>query len=146
MAFFSKKTTEKKDQTLATPAAKPAKVVRETKKEVKSKTKTAVAVVGAGAAASANAQANSVIIRPRITEKAGTVAEKFNAYSFEVYYSANKKSIANAINAMYKVKPTKVRIVNLKSKAVFVRGKHGQQSGVKKAIVTLKKGDKIELI
>ena len=47
---------------------------------------------------------------------------------------------------MYKVSPMKVRIVNLPAKKVFVRGKWGEKTSVKKAYVYLKKGDKIEII
>jgi large subunit ribosomal protein L23 len=88
---------------------------------------------------------SDVILRPRITEKSGILAEKANAYAFEVRRNATKPTVAASIKALYKVTPAKVRIVNLPAKQVFVRGKRGTASGVKKAIVYLKKGDKIEL-
>ena len=52
--------------------------------------------------------------------------------------------MANAIKAFYKVTPEKINIVRNPSKTVFVRGKKGVKSGVKKAYVYLKEGDKIE--
>lgn len=96
---------------------------------------------------------NELIIKnPRITEKSGLQAEKANGpegagvYTFEVMAKANKKSIAKAVLEIYKVKAVKVNIVNLPAKKVFSRGKTGRKASVKKAIVYLKKGDKIEFV
>ncbi len=85
-----------------------------------------------------------IILRPRITEKSGIMNEKLNLYTFEVSKNATKPTIAKAIKTLYKVTPLKIRTINLPRKKVFVRGKNGAQSGVKKALVYLKKGDKIE--
>jgi len=87
-----------------------------------------------------------IIKRPRITEKSGIQAEGLNIYTFEVTEMANKKNIAKAVKEIYKVTPVKVNITNLPAKKVFARGKKGRKSGVKKAIVYLKKGDKIEFV
>lgn len=87
----------------------------------------------------------STMIRPRITEKAGIMSETLNVYTFEVAKNSTKDTIAKEITALYKVNPTKVRIVNLPRRKVFVRGQRGVQSAVKKALVYLKKGDKINL-
>ncbi len=88
---------------------------------------------------------SSVLLRPRITEKASMLAEK-NTYVFEVHPKANKKEIAAAVTSAYKVTPARVHIVNLPAKKVFSRGRKGMQSGLKKAIVYLKHGDKIEFV
>ena len=88
---------------------------------------------------------SSILLRPRITEKASMLAEK-NTYVFEVHPKANKKEVAAAITNGYKVTPARVHIVNLPAKKVFSRGKKGMQSGLKKAIVYLKHGDKIEFV
>ena len=85
------------------------------------------------------------IVRPRITEKA-TASLEANTYVFEVTKNSNKKSIALAVAQIYKVKPLSVRIARTPAKHVFVRGKAGVKQGVKKAYVTLKKGDKIEFV
>ena len=85
-----------------------------------------------------------IIKRPRTTEKSGIQAETQGIYTFEVTAKANKKSVAKAVNEIYKVVPVKVNIVNLPSKNIVSRGKKGVKSGVKKAVVYLKKGDKIE--
>ena len=90
---------------------------------------------------------NALIIKkPRITEKSGLQAENAGIYTFEVTDVSNKKNIAKAVTEIYKVTPVKVNITNLPRKKVFSRGKLGRQSGVKKAVVHLKKGDKIEFV
>ncbi len=89
---------------------------------------------------------SSVINRPRITEKATLVSEINNAYTFEVSKEATKKTIGKTIKDLYKVTVLKVNIVNLPAKKVVSKGKVGKSSGVKKAYVYLKKGDKIDLI
>jgi len=87
----------------------------------------------------------TTIIRPRITEKAGIMSESLNVYTFEVSKNSTKDTIAHEIKTLYSVTPLKIRIVNLPARAVVVRGKRGTQSAVKKALVYLKKGDKINI-
>jgi large subunit ribosomal protein L23 len=87
-----------------------------------------------------------IIKKPRITEKSGIQAEGFGVYTFEVTEKANKKNITKAITELYKVIPVKVNITKLPAKIIFTRGKTGRKSAVKKAIVYLKKGDKIEFV
>ncbi|MGB8816062.1 MAG: 50S ribosomal protein L23 [Minisyncoccia bacterium] len=89
---------------------------------------------------------SSVIRKPRVTEKAGIKAETQNVYTFEINNGFGKKDVAEAVKEIYKVTPIKINITNLPPKNVVSRGKKGVQSGVKKAIVFLKKGDKIEFI
>ena len=85
------------------------------------------------------------IREPRITEKATQVAER-NVYTFTVAPKASKTMIKEAIVKLYKVTPIKINVMNIKARAVVVRGKRGTQAGGRKAYVTLKKGDKIELV
>ena len=87
-----------------------------------------------------------IIKKPRITEKSGIQAEVAGIYTCEVTEKANKKNVAKAVKELYKVTPVKVNITNLPAKIVFTRGKTGRKSGVKKAVVYLKKGDKIEFV
>ncbi|MDP2642150.1 MAG: 50S ribosomal protein L23 [bacterium] len=93
-----------------------------------------------------NIKPNSVLLRPRITEKAALGADKSGVYVFEVSKSATKKSIAASVHEAYGVTPEKVRVAAIPLKRVVVRGKRGVKSGGKKAYVYLKKGDKIEII
>lgn len=87
-----------------------------------------------------------ILLQPRITEKAGFMAEKSNVYVFNVANAATKHSVSLAMQEVYKVTPEKVSVVAVPGKKVFVRGKWGERKGGKKAYVYLKKGDKIEII
>ncbi len=86
----------------------------------------------------------TIIKNGRITEKASFNAEQ-NVYTFNVAMSANKTEIKKAIFALYKVKPVKVNVLSIPKKQVFSKGKSGAKGGGKKALVYLKKGDKIEI-
>ena len=86
-----------------------------------------------------------IIKKPRITEKAAIFAEK-GVYTFEVSPRATKNEVAKEIENIYIVKPVKVNMLKIPVKKTFVRGKEGTKNGGKKAVVYLKKGDKIELI
>jgi large subunit ribosomal protein L23 len=88
---------------------------------------------------------STILIKPRITEKAAVLSESSNVYTFEVTKAATKTTIKRAIKEVYKVSPTRVNIVKLPSKKVLVRGKKGSTKDVRKAYVYLKKGDKIEI-
>jgi len=81
----------------------------------------------------------------RITEKASNVSLQ-NVYTFNVAASANKKEIKKTIFALYKVKPLKINILKVPYKTIMSKGKKGVRGGGKKAIVYLKKEDKIEFI
>lgn len=87
----------------------------------------------------------NVILRPRITEKASQNAEN-SVYVFDVVTSANKTQIKQAIKSIYKVDVVKVNITQVPSKNVISRGRKGVKTGGKKALIYLKKGDKIEII
>ncbi len=84
------------------------------------------------------------IIRPIITEKATILSEQ-NKTVFKVHKNANKKNIKKSIEKLFKVNVTKVNIVNLKAKIKLKQGRLSKKSGYKKAIVTLKKGQSIDL-
>jgi large subunit ribosomal protein L23 len=89
-----------------------------------------------------------VILSPRITEKSMADA-LVNQYTFSVNPHATKTQIRHAIEEIFKVNVLKVNTVNVrgKSRNFARRGvkTHGKQSDSKKAIVTLKPGQKIEL-
>lgn len=84
----------------------------------------------------------------RITEKSNILSSENNQYTFEVYPEANRSQIARAIEQTFKVKVTKVNVLNTKPKKVrdrTRRNRFGTKSSIKKAIVSLVQGDKIEL-
>ena len=89
--------------------------------------------------------AKMVILNPRITEKATMLAEQ-SVYTFNVAIRATKSEVEKAIKELFKVTPKKVRMITIRSRKVVVRGKRGTQAGGKKALVYLKKGDKINFI
>ena len=84
------------------------------------------------------------IMRPIITEKATILSEQ-NKTVFKVHKRANKKNIKKNIEKLFKVNVIKVNIINLKTKIKLKQGRISKKSGYKKAIVTLKKGQSIDL-
>ena len=84
------------------------------------------------------------IVSPVITEKATTLSE-FNKIVFRVHKSASKNSIKRSIEKIFKVNVIKINTINLKGKTKLVKGKKSSRPGYKKAIVTLKKGQSIDL-
>ena len=84
------------------------------------------------------------IISPNVTEKSTSLSE-FNKVVFKVSKNANKKSIKRSIEKIFKVNVVKINTINLKGKTKIVRNKKSFKSGYKKAIVTLKKGQSIDL-
>ena len=81
---------------------------------------------------------------PIITEKATVLSEQ-NKTVFKVHKSANKNIIKKNIEKIFKVKVIKVNTINKKPKRKMVRGKIGIKQGFKKAVITLKKGQSIDL-
>ena len=85
---------------------------------------------------------SSVIINPRVTEKA-TMKAEHSVYTFNVSVRATKPEIVKAVKQLFKVTPEKVHVITIHPKKVVIRGKRGMKAGGKKALVYLKKGDKI---
>jgi len=85
-----------------------------------------------------------LIISPNVTEKATSLSE-FNKIVFKVRKSANKKLIKKSIEKIFKVNVTKINTINLRRKNKLVKGKKSYRPGYKKAVVTLKKGQSIDL-
>jgi large subunit ribosomal protein L23 len=88
---------------------------------------------------------HEIVIRPLITEQSMHFANSKNAYSFEVNRKANKNQIRNAIERLYSVKVTDVRVANRKGKPRR-RGRFmGKTSDWKKAVVVLDEQYHIDL-
>ncbi|MAG11685.1 MAG: 50S ribosomal protein L23 [Parcubacteria group bacterium] len=85
-----------------------------------------------------------IIKRLHVTEKAAD-AEARSVYTFVVDNKATKNEIAKEIKQTYNVTPESVRVMNMRGKRVRWGRNTGQRSGWKKAMVCLKKGDKINL-
>ena len=84
------------------------------------------------------------IISPNITEKS-TSLSTFNKIVFKVDKGANKESIKRSVEKIFKVNVVKINTINNKGKTKLVRNKKSFKSGYKKAIITLKKGQSIDL-
>ena len=84
------------------------------------------------------------IRKPIITEKATILSEQ-NKTVFKVHERANKRTIKKNIEKLFKVNVIKVNIINTKTKKKIKQGKISTKSGYKKAIITLKKGQSIDL-
>lgn len=83
----------------------------------------------------------------RLTEKSNKLSAELGQYTFEVFKDANKHSIAAAVEKAFKVTVTRVNTQNYRGKNKKSRqGQPSTTSDYKKAIVTLKAGDKIELV
>ena len=84
------------------------------------------------------------ILSPLLTEKTTNLSEQ-NKVVFKVPSSANKKNLKINIEKIFKVNVTKINIINKQNRTKLTRGKKVKVSGFKKAIITLKKGQSIDL-
>ena len=91
--------------------------------------------------------ADQVLKTIRLSEKSNQLSAEFGQYTFEVFPTATKQTVRTAVEDTFKVKVTRVNMMNVKGKPK--KGRNGRpttRSDIKKAIVTLKQGDKIELL
>ena len=84
------------------------------------------------------------ILSPVLTEKSTTLSEQ-NKVVFKVPNSSNKLILKKSIEKIFKVNVTKINIINKQSRKKITRGKKIKVKGYKKAIITLKKGQSIDL-
>jgi len=121
--FKRKKTEEKKDEQLK----KSDKIKIEKNEKVKN-----------------HGLAYKNLVRPIITEKV-TLLGAQNQYVFEIAPKSNKVEIKKAIQSLYGVIAEKVNIINIRGKITRYGRSYGKRKNWKKAVVTLKQGDKIEV-
>ena len=86
-----------------------------------------------------------VLISPILSEKSVTMKDAENRYSFVVHQKATKPEIKKAIETLFKVKVEKVRTANVPGKLHRVGRHEGYRSDWKKAMVTVKAGQKIDV-
>ena len=84
------------------------------------------------------------ILSPLITEKSTNLSEQ-NKITFKVPSNANKKNLKTNVEKIFKVNVIKINIINKQSRTKLTKGKKVKVSGFKKAIITLKKGQSIDL-
>jgi large subunit ribosomal protein L23 len=87
-----------------------------------------------------------VIKRPLFTEKGMNIKERENKILIEVNPDANKHEIKKAVEEIFKVKVEKVATINQRGKMRRFGRSIGRRSDIKKAIITLKKGEKLDFI
>lgn len=142
-AFWNKKEEEIKaaekikDVAKKAPAKAEEKTKKSDKKDKKSKPQRKLTAIQAELV-------NRVLKRPRISEDTMNKQAE-GKYVFEVSVAANKTEVAKAITALYGTDVTGVNMLNYKKKAKKFRGYTGQTKAFKKAVVTIKKGQSIEL-
>ena len=85
-----------------------------------------------------------IILKPLVTEKATKLSE-FNKVVFSVAIKSNKVEIKNAIEKLFSVKVKSVNTVSIKGKIKRFKGVIGKTNNLKKAIVTLEKGNSIDI-
>jgi large subunit ribosomal protein L23 len=91
-------------------------------------------------------EAHDIIQTASLTEKSTLLSEKQNKYVFRVHPRANKIQIKHAIERLFQKKVIDVNTCNYAGKWTRVRGPLGRKPSWKKAIVTLKEGEKIDLV
>jgi len=84
------------------------------------------------------------ILSPLLTEKSTNLSDQ-NKIVFKVHKKANKKNLKSNIEKIFKVNVTKINIINKQNRTKMTRGRKVKVSGFKKAIITLKKGQTIDL-
>ena len=84
------------------------------------------------------------ILSPLLTEKSTNLSSQ-NKIVFKVHKKANKKNLKNNIEKIFKVNVIKINIINKQNRTKLTRGRKVKVSGFKKAIITLKKGQSIDL-
>ena len=89
--------------------------------------------------------AHAVLVQPLLTEKITALREKTNTVGFIVHPCANRLQIKQAVEVLLKVKVEKVNVLNVRGKVKRLGRFSGKRSDWKKAFVTLKKGEKLEL-
>jgi large subunit ribosomal protein L23 len=138
MGFFSRKKNDEGQKAPAKGAAAP-------KPKAEAKAKAAEPKKEAAAPAPRETgHAYKVLVRPLVTEKSTALAQ-LGQYAFEVSTRANKVEIRKAVKAVYGVLPTSVRVITVLGKPVRSRTGMSRRSSWRKAVVTLKKGDRIDL-
>jgi large subunit ribosomal protein L23 len=86
-----------------------------------------------------------VLVQPLLTEKITGLREKTNTVGFVVHPEANRVQIKQAVEALLKVKVQKVNLMNVRGKVKRLGRFSGKRSDWKKAFVTLKEGEKLEM-
>lgn len=80
---------------------------------------------------------HQILVSPHVSEKGTLLADESNQHVFKVLSTATKAEVKQAVEAMFKVKVEKVRILNIKGKTKRFGGRMGKRSDLRKAYVSL---------
>lgn len=87
-----------------------------------------------------------IVKRPHVTEKATVLQDIRNQFTFEVAPSANKREIRKAIETLFEVHVEAVNVMNVPGKERRILGRPGKTKGWRKALVTLRDGESIDVV
>lgn len=145
MSFFNRLTSKKQTVESATKASAVKAAVKKEKKEETAKVAPVTVETAAAAIPAKKAnRAHAVLLHPLVTEKT-TFLQSENKYGFIVHPQANKSEVRRAVEAQYNVHVVTVNILNRAGKKVRFGRMNGVRRQVKKAIVTVKPGEHIEI-
>lgn len=148
MALFNKKTDSATPSTKnSKPAVKaiPKSVTKDSMKELyETKDGAKAKATGVKVKLKPGSQSDRILVKPLITEKV-TILNGLSKYVFAVAMTANKITVAKAIAELYGVKPLKVNIIKLEGKFKSRGRISGKRKDWKKAIVTLPKGETLDV-
>jgi len=150
MGIFSRKTKDENSEAKNNAQVKDAKKIEDKKNSMKdlygeSEKKNVVSKkTKEKGVEKTNIHAYRVLVKPLVTEKAAELGSE-NKYVFEVSKSANKIEIAEAIQEVYGIKPVRINIVGMKGKNIRYGRMTGKRKDWKKAVITLPKGQSINI-
>ncbi len=139
------KSPEKISNTQKTKKKAEAKVLKKEKTQGAKTAKTSARPVNFTAKGKPYHESFRILQSPHVTEKATALADK-NQYIFKVYHSANKTEIKKAVESIYNVQVVSVHTASLPGKKRRLGKQTGWKKGYKKAIVSLKAGQEIEIL
>lgn len=93
-----------------------------------------------------NTHFHNILVKPLLTEKSANQQEAENTYTFKVQRNANKSEIRKAVETLFEVHVESVRTIKMPSKLKRMMGRPGRTSPWKKALVTIRDGESIELV
>jgi large subunit ribosomal protein L23 len=91
-------------------------------------------------------ESHRIVQRPHLTEKGAILSDKVNQYVFECALDANKSEIKRAVEELFKVKVLAVNSMVRKGKVKGMGNRNWQRPNVKRALVTLAEGQRIEFV
>ncbi len=93
-----------------------------------------------------NERLMQVLRAPIVSEKTSRIQEKSNQFAFEVASTATKEDVKKAVESLFNVTVTSVNVLNVKGKTKAFRGRLGVRGALRKAYISLKEGQSIDVV